>query len=94
MRAPTPPGPNPSPQLEGPCVACRGPIAPRNPPAAQEILEKFEFFPIKCRIQRAARLFRRSFDDKQRRQQLRDLFPRPLKTKVIRLLNNTGYCRR
>jgi hypothetical protein len=46
----------------------------------QDVLEKFEFFPVKCRIQRASDEFanvkKRQEDDKQA------VFCRTLKTKV------------
>jgi hypothetical protein len=44
----------------------------------QDIMEKFEFFPIKCRTERARQLRRRAAADKQNTVEGK----KPLKTKV------------
>jgi hypothetical protein len=49
---------------------------------SQEILEKFEFFPIKCRIQRALELFEMAMDPSKKKNAEQ---PVPLTTKVCAL---------
>ena len=36
----------------------------------QNILEKFEFFPIKCRVQRSLEIFKKNLDQRQAANQL------------------------
>ena len=50
--------------------------------SGQDALEKFEFFPIKCRIQRAAHMYKMTIEDIERRLNLQGDCPRRLKTKV------------
>jgi hypothetical protein len=47
----------------------------------QEVLAKFEFFPIKCRIQRAAEAYQKCVAKVEREQKDETLIP-PLNTKV------------
>ena len=48
----------------------------------QEILDKFEFLPIRCRIQRAAEKFNKSFNQRTS-EELREFYPTDLPTKVF-----------
>ena len=50
----------------------------------QDILEKFEFFPIKCLIQRAADVYQRALQANQQKKRIR-----PPKTKVKEAFNQT-----
>jgi hypothetical protein len=55
--------------------------------SSQDVLEKFEFFPVKCRIQRASEVFAKVTERKQKEQN-----GRPLKAKVNQALNYKMYC--
>jgi hypothetical protein len=57
----------------------------------QDILERFEFFPIKCRIQRALEIFQMT---KDRKTQTDTGAETPPKTKVVfKLIHiNCGHC--